>query len=83
MTKEEEDTIRQQCHVVADVQADAFIKAIKEIDKNLPAGTTDELRSTYILQSIKQASEVMKVNAQQMTEQMIKQTRRTADERKS
>lgn len=83
MTDEEVKEIRKHYYDAAEKQANAFIKAIKEIDKTLPADVTDELRNNYIMQAAKDAIEFVNTNVKQIAEHMEANARRMANERQS
>lgn len=69
MTEAQESEIRAQFHKSADVQADAIIMALREIDRSL-AGYSDEQKETVIKMVMEQSYKAVEESSKQYAEQM-------------
>lgn len=73
MTEEYKNSIREQYRKSADIQADALIEAVDFIDKQMPAGTTEEQRYAYINMIMANSKAIMEASAKEMAQTMMAQ----------
>lgn len=73
MTEQDKQSIRQQFHKSADIQADAIIQSLEMIDSQLPKDISSEQRTQMIQNIIEQSYKAVEISTQQLAEQMKKQ----------
>ncbi len=74
MTEQDKQSIRQQFHKSADIQADAIIQSLELVVSQLPKDMPSEQRTQMIQNIIEQSYKAVEVSIQQLAEQMKKQT---------
>ena len=74
MTEQDKQSIRQQFHKSADIQADANIQSLEMIDSQLPKDISSEQRAQMIQNIIEQSYKSVELSTQQLAEQMKKQS---------
>lgn len=74
MTEQDKQSIRQQFHKSADIQADAIIQSLELVVSKLPKDMPSEQRTQMIQNIIEQSYKAVEVSIQQLAEQMKKQT---------
>lgn len=74
MTEQDKQSIRQQFHKSADIQADAIIQSLELVISQLPKDMPSEQRTQMIQNIIEQSYKAVEVSIQQLAEQMKKQT---------
>lgn len=73
MTEQDKQSIRQQFHKSADIQADAIIRSLEMIDSQLPKDISSEQRAQMIQNIVEQSYKSVELSTQQLAEQMKKQ----------
>lgn len=74
MTEQDKQSIRQQFHKSADIQADAIIQSLEMIDSQLPKDISSEQRAQMIQNIVEQSYKSVELSTQQLAEQMKKQS---------
>ena len=74
MTEQDKQSIRQQFHKSADIQADAIIQSLELVVSQLPKDMPSEQRTQMIQNIIEQSYKAVEISTQQLAEQMKKQT---------
>lgn len=74
MTEQDKQSIRQQFHKSADIQADAIIQSLELVVSQLPKDISHEQRTQMIQNIIEQSYKAVEISTQQLAEQMKKQT---------
>lgn len=74
MTEQDKQSIRQQFHKSADIQADAIIQSLELVVSQLPKDMPHEQRTQMIQNIIEQSYKAVEISTQQLAEQMKKQT---------
>ena len=74
MTEQDKQSIRQQFHKSADIQADAIIQSLELVISQLPKDMPSEQRAQMIQNIIEQSYKAVEISTQQLAEQMKKQT---------
>ena len=74
MTEQDKQSIRQQFHKSADIQADAIIQSLELVVSQLPKDMPPEQRTQMIQNIIEQSYKAVEISTQQLAEQMKKQT---------
>ena len=74
MTEQDKQSIRQQFHKSADIQADAIIQSLEMIDSQLPKDISSEQRTQMIQNIVEQSYKSVELSTQQLAEQMKQQT---------
>lgn len=74
MTEQDKQSIRQQFHKSADIQADAIIQSLEMIDSQLPKDISSEQRAQMIQNIVEQSYKSVELSTQQLAEQMKQQT---------
>ena len=74
MTEQDKQSIREQFHKSADIQADAIIQSLELVVSQLPKDMPSEQRTQMIQNIIEQSYKAVEVSIQQLAEQMKKQT---------
>ena len=74
MTEQDKQSIRQQFHKSADIQADAIIQSLELVISQLPKDIPSEQRAQMIQNIIEQSYKAVEISIQQLAEQMKKQT---------
>lgn len=74
MTEQDKQSIREQFHKSADIQADAIIQSLELVVSQLPKDMPSEQRTQMIQNIIEQSYKAVEISTQQLAEQMKKQT---------